>query len=72
MAYSGFTYPGKQAGPAEYPPNPTILPNGNVIVAGGYGLFCVAGSRAGLLDPRAPWPKWQHDLYNTGRVGGGR
>jgi len=24
------------------------------------------------LDVSAPWPKWQHDLYNTGNVGGGR
>jgi hypothetical protein len=24
------------------------------------------------LDSLSPWPKWQHDLYNTGYVGGGR
>ncbi len=72
MMYGCFPYPGEQWCRGEYPPNPTILPNGNVIVAGGYGLYCVAGSRAGPLDPLAPWPKWQHDLYNTGYVGGGR
>jgi outer membrane protein assembly factor BamB len=72
MFSDNIIYPGKRMRPAEYPPSPTILPNGNVIVAGGYGLYCVAGSRAGPLDPLAPWPKWQHDLYNTGYVGGGR
>jgi hypothetical protein len=48
------------------------LPNGNIIVAGRYALYCVAGSPAGPLDPLAPWPKWQHDLYNTGNAGGKR
>jgi hypothetical protein len=56
----------------EYSQNPTILPNGDVIVAGVNALYCVAGSHAGPLDPLAPWPKWQHDLHNTGYVGGGR
>jgi outer membrane protein assembly factor BamB len=72
MLWYGLMFPGKRWFPGEYPPNPTILPNGNVIVAGEYGLFCVAGSRGAPLDPRAPWPKWQHDLYNSGHVGGGR
>ncbi len=71
-SFYGVHYPGKLERPAEFPPNPTILSNGNVIVAGEYGLFCVAGSRGAPLDPRAPWPKWQHDLHNTGYVGGGR
>jgi outer membrane protein assembly factor BamB len=70
--YWGVPYPGKGERPTQHPPNPTILPNGNVIVAGVGGLYCVAGSRGGTLDPLAPWPKWQHDLYNTGYVGGGR
>ncbi len=72
MSWYGITFPGKLWFPAECPPSPTILPNGNVIVAGEYGLFCVAGSRGAPLDPLAPWPKWQHDLYNTGYVDGGR
>jgi hypothetical protein len=39
---------------------------------GGNNLHRVAGYPEGPLDRLAPWPKWQHDLYNTGRVGGGR
>jgi outer membrane protein assembly factor BamB len=70
--YVGRQYPGKRIPSTIYPPNSTILSNGNVIVAGRYVLYCVAGSHAGPLDPLAPWPKWQHDLYNTGHVGGGK
>jgi outer membrane protein assembly factor BamB len=43
------------------------------------GWIYMVGSRAfyrlrayAPLDASAPWPKWQHDLYNTGYVGGGR
>jgi len=71
-AYASVTYPGKLERPTKYPPNPTILPDGNIIVAGAYGLYCVAGTSQGQLDPLAPWPKWQHDRYNTGFVSGGR
>jgi outer membrane protein assembly factor BamB len=56
----------------DYAPNPTILANGNIIVPGSEALYCVAGYPERPLDPLAPWPKWQHDLYNTGHVGGGR
>ncbi len=74
--YSGggynVLYPGKQMPSTDYPPNSTMLPNGNIVVAGNYALYCVAGSREGPLDPLAPWPKWQHDLYNSGYVAGGR
>jgi hypothetical protein len=56
----------------DYPPNPTILANGNIIVAGDDALYCVAGYPEGPLDPLAPWPKWQHDVYNSGYVGGGK
>jgi outer membrane protein assembly factor BamB len=56
----------------DYPPNPTITAGGNILVAGYDALYCVAGYPEGPLDPLAPWPKWQHDLYNTGHVGGGR
>jgi outer membrane protein assembly factor BamB len=55
-----------------YDPNPTITSTGDIIVPGAGALFCVAGHPTGPLDPLAPWPKWQHDLYNTGYVGGGR
>jgi outer membrane protein assembly factor BamB len=63
--------PGK-VGLNDYAPNPTILSNGNIIVLGSDVLYCVAGYPEGPLDPLAPWPKWQHDLYNTGYVGGGK
>ncbi len=56
----------------DYAPNPTILANGNIIVCGDDALYCVAGYPEGPLDGAAPWPKWQHDVYNTGYVGGGR
>jgi outer membrane protein assembly factor BamB len=56
----------------DYLPNPTILSNGNIIVPGAEALYCVAGYPERPLDPFAPWPKWQHDLYNTGYVGGGK
>jgi outer membrane protein assembly factor BamB len=61
----------KRAGVNDYPPNPTILPNGNIIVCGDVAVYCVAGYPDGPLDPLAPWPKWQHDVYNTGYVLGG-
>jgi outer membrane protein assembly factor BamB len=53
-----------------FPGNPTICPNGDIIVVGEEALYCVAGYTAGTLAA-TPWPKWQHDLHNTGRVGGG-
>jgi len=55
----------------DYLPNPTILSNGNIIVPGAEALYCVAGYPERPLDPFAPWPKWQHDLHNTGYVHGG-
>jgi outer membrane protein assembly factor BamB len=69
---AGVSYPRKWTSLTYYPPNSTILPNGNIIVAGSYELYCVAGNPAGPLDPLAPWSKWQHDLYNTGSMAGGR
>jgi outer membrane protein assembly factor BamB len=59
-------------GLTDYDPNPTIMSNGDILVVGGQALFCVVGYPEGPLDPLAPWPKWQHDLYNTGYVAGGR
>jgi hypothetical protein len=56
----------------DHSPNPTITSSGDIIVPGQSALFCVAGNPEGSLDPLAPWPKWQHDLYNTGSMAGGR
>jgi outer membrane protein assembly factor BamB len=62
----------RRLGLTDYDPNPTITSTGDVIVPGHSAVFCVVGYPEGPLDPLAPWPKWQHDLYNTGYVGGGR
>jgi outer membrane protein assembly factor BamB len=72
LGWGEFSYPGKWRPVTGHAPNSTILSNGNIIVAGSNATYCVAGSPQGPLDPLAPWPKWQHDLYNTGCVGGGR
>ena len=45
---------------------------GDIIVAGQAAVFCVVGYPEGPLDPVSPWPKWQHDLYNSGCLSGGR
>jgi outer membrane protein assembly factor BamB len=62
----------RRAGLTDYDPNPTILFNGNIIVAGYDVLYCVAGYPRWFSEPRAPWPKWQCDLHNAGYVGGGK
>jgi hypothetical protein len=62
----------KKAGFPDYNPDPTITSTGDIIVPGQAAVFCVVGYPDGPLDPLAPWPKWQHDLYNTGYVGEGR
>jgi outer membrane protein assembly factor BamB len=49
-----------------YDPNPSITAEGDIIVVGQFALFCVAGDSS-QLDTSAPWPKWQKDLFNTGR-----
>ena len=61
----------RKLGLTSYDPNPSITSTGNILVVGRNALFCVAGSTS-PLDPLAPWPKWQHDVHNTGHVGGGR
>ena len=62
----------RKLGLLNYDPNPSITSTGDILVVGRSALFCVAGYVDGQLDVTAPWPKWQHDLYNTGYVGGGR
>ena len=56
----------------DYHPSPTITSTGDIIVPGKAAVFCVACYPKGQLDPLALWPKWQHDLHNTGYAGGGR
>jgi outer membrane protein assembly factor BamB len=51
----------------DYPPNPSICANGNIIVVGADACYCVAGYPEGPLDLSAPWPKWQKNLWNTGK-----
>jgi len=51
----------------DYPPNPTITADGNIIVVGTDAVYLVKGYPEGPLDPGAPWPKWQKNLLNTGK-----
>ncbi|MBN2465647.1 PQQ-binding-like beta-propeller repeat protein [candidate division WOR-3 bacterium] len=62
----------RKTGLTDYDPNPSITSDGNILVVGRNALFCVAGYAHCPLDPDAPWPKWQRDLYNTGYISGGR
>lgn len=46
---------------------PTIAPDGTVYVASAAKkIIAFAGGHGGLMD--SPWPKFQHDLANTGRA----
>ncbi|MFO7650475.1 MAG: PQQ-binding-like beta-propeller repeat protein [bacterium] len=51
----------------DYAPNPGITSRGDIIVVGSDALYCVKGYPDGLLDTSQPWPKWQHDRYNSGK-----
>ncbi len=69
---AGDSHRPRRTGLTDYRPNLSICANGNIIVIGADACYCVAGYPEGPLDPLASWPKWQHDLYNTGNVDGGR
>ena len=56
----------RRLGLIDYAPNPSITAEGDIIVVGGEALFCVAGDGS-QLDAGAPWPKWQKNLFNTGK-----
>ena len=49
----------------ELEPSMTVTSAGDIIVADEYGIYCIRGYPDGQLA-NAPWPKWQHDVYNTG------
>jgi outer membrane protein assembly factor BamB len=66
---SGNSPQPRKLGWNDYDPNPSITSTGDIIVVGQNALFCVKGYPDRPLDLAAPWPKWQHDLYNTGHVG---
>jgi len=51
-----------------YDGNPSITSTGDIIVIGDDAMYCVAGYPSRTL-PASGWPKWQRDLYNTGKVG---
>jgi outer membrane protein assembly factor BamB len=51
----------------DYAPNPTITSTGDIIVVGGDALYGVAGYTDKVLDTNQPWPKWQKNLYNSGK-----
>jgi outer membrane protein assembly factor BamB len=53
----------------DAPFSPTLTSTGDIILVADYGLCCVSGYSDGTLDTDAPWPKWQHDLHNTGNAG---
>ena len=50
-----------------YDPNPSITSTGDIIVVGHDACYCVVGYPEGPLDPAAAWPKWQKNLYNSGK-----
>jgi len=57
----------RKLGLTDYQPNPSICANGNIIVVGMEALYCVAGYQGAKLSAAAAWPKWQKDLYNSGK-----
>jgi outer membrane protein assembly factor BamB len=64
---SGSSHRPRIAGLADYDPEPSITSTGDIIVVGQGALFCVAGYADGTLDASAAWPKWQKNLFNTGK-----
>ncbi|MCX7785718.1 MAG: PQQ-binding-like beta-propeller repeat protein [candidate division WOR-3 bacterium] len=52
-----------------FQPSPTIGPDGTIYVASsnGGGVFAIKGMVPGL-STTSPWPKFRHDIRNTGRA----
>jgi outer membrane protein assembly factor BamB len=61
---------GRRAGSTGGISSPAVDGDGDIYVVGTGALYKL--SAYSPLDASSPWPKWQHDLYNTGYVGGGR
>ncbi len=62
--------PAKKSGPRKldgFEGNPSITSTGDIIVIGAEAMYCVAGYASRTL-PGTGWPKWQKDLYNTGKT----
>jgi len=62
--------PPGRAGTSDDISSPTVDAEGNVYFVGPDAIYKVTANSP--LDATAPWPKWQHDLYNSGNAGGGR
>ncbi|MEO0072197.1 MAG: PQQ-binding-like beta-propeller repeat protein [candidate division WOR-3 bacterium] len=55
-----------------FQPSPTIGPDGTIYVASSNaGVFAIRGTTGNVLA-NTDWPKFRHDIRNTGRVGGGK
>ncbi|MEO0075810.1 MAG: PQQ-binding-like beta-propeller repeat protein [candidate division WOR-3 bacterium] len=55
-----------------FSPSPTIGPDGTIYVASAQaGVFAIKGTTNNSLANTA-WPKFRHDIRNTGRVGGSK
>ena len=50
--------------------SPTVDADGRLWMVGTDAVYMLATQSS--LDSLSPWPKWQHDLYNTGYAGGGK
>jgi hypothetical protein len=62
--------PGSGASPAGrdivYYQSPSMTPNGDIIMPAFSAVCRVSGVPGQTPDAAAPWPKWQHDAYNSG------
>jgi outer membrane protein assembly factor BamB len=62
------SWPGRARDLEEVSAAPSLCQNGDVLVPTSRGLSRVQG-HAGTTLGATPWPKWQHDLHNSGWVG---
>ncbi len=62
------SWPGRGHDIEEACPASSLARNGDIVVPTPWGLARVQGY-AGTTLAATPWPKWQHDLYNSGWAG---